>query len=566
MNALPPPAVTEVRTLADIIDRLDANGLVDPVRRRDLVSAVRRVAKWLDRPAEQVPVDPRGLARELDRLHPRTLGVSPKTLANVRAGLSAALALAREGTVKRRRLDGDWQALRDALPREGGSRSRLSRFIGWCSAQGINPAAVDDGAAARFRDWLDQCVGVADPAKTFRTTVASWNRAVREVPGWPTTPLTLPPHRKPRFRVRPQELAPSLAAEIDAYIAWRSGADPLDDSAPTKPWRPHTQVRVRADLELLLACWRARGHDLGHLRSLADVVRPDTVKEMLRHRLERTGGKPDSTMRHCIVTLIAIARHWVKAEAETVEGLRRIQRKLGSAPSGMTEKNRRTLGQFEDPANVRALLALPEALLAEADRMAARGEDRGRAALLAQKGCAIAILLGIPMRLANLTALIWHRHLIEPAGRDGPLLLDVPGELTKTGEPVCVQLPDWVAGLVRRYVREHLPRLCSGPRRHLFPGQDGAKTGNGLSGQIRDIIRKRLGLALTPHQFRHLAAKLMLDADPGSFEAVRRLLGHRSLKITTRAYAALDTARAASVYDQVLARCRQSTENTDAPF
>jgi hypothetical protein len=63
MNALPPPAVTEVRTLADIIDRLDANGLVDPVRRRDLVSAVRRVAKWLDRPAEQVPVDPRGPAR-----------------------------------------------------------------------------------------------------------------------------------------------------------------------------------------------------------------------------------------------------------------------------------------------------------------------------------------------------------------------------------------------------------------------------------------------------------------------------------------------------------------------
>ena len=33
---------------------------------------------------------------------------------------------------------------------------------------------------------------------------------------------------------------------------------------------------------------------------------------------------------------------------------------------------------------------------------------------------------------------------------------------------------------------------------------------------------------LTPHQFRHLSAKILLDAEPGSFETVRQLLGTKT--------------------------------------
>jgi hypothetical protein len=34
----------------------------------------------------------------------------------------------------------------------------------------------------------------------------------------------------------------------------------------------------------------------------------------------------------------------------------------------------------------------------------------------------------------------------------------------------------------------------------------------------------------TPHQFRHLAAKIVLDANAGAYELVRQLLGHKNLQ------------------------------------
>ena len=41
----------------------------------------------------------------------------------------------------------------------------------------------------------------------------------------------------------------------------------------------------------------------------------------------------------------------------------------------------------------------------------------------------------------------------------------------------------------------------------LFPGEsDGHKTKTTLSGQIIDRITKEIGIRVTPHQFRHLAA------------------------------------------------------------
>ena len=49
---------------------------------------------------------------------------------------------------------------------------------------------------------------------------------------------------------------------------------------------------------------------------------------------------------------------------------------------------------------------------------------------------------------------------------------------------------------------------------------------------------------MTAHQFRHLAAKVILDADPGAYESVRQLLGHRNLTTTVNNSAGLDTKRA----------------------
>jgi integrase len=60
--------------------------------------------------------------------------------------------------------------------------------------------------------------------------------------------------------------------------------------------------------------------------------------------------------------------------------------------------------------------------------------------------------------------------------------------------------------------------------------------------------------AITPHQFRHLAAKLYLDEHPEGFETVRRLLGHKSIETTMRFYRELEAALASKRYAAVLER------------
>ena len=64
-------------------------------------------------------------------------------------------------------------------------------------------------------------------------------------------------------------------------------------------------------------------------------------------------------------------------------------------------------------------------------------------------------------------------------------------------------------------------------------------------------------IVLTPHQFRHLGAKNLLDANPGNFEGVKQLLGHKNSK-TPMVYAGINTRRAGrhhyALIEQAVAR------------
>ncbi len=53
-----------------------------------------------------------------------------------------------------------------------------------------------------------------------------------------------------------------------------------------------------------------------------------------------------------------------------------------------------------------------------------------------------------------------------------------------------------------------------------------------MSTRITKTIRRVTGLEINAHLFRHLAVMLWLDANPGSYEAARRLLGHAELSHT----------------------------------
>ena len=83
--------------------------------------------------------------------------------------------------------------------------------------------------------------------------------------------------------------------------------------------------------------------------------------------------------------------------------------------------------------------------------------------------------------------------------------------------------------------------------------EDGTPKGaRSIATLVRTYERKRAGIALSPHQFRHLSAKVLLDAQPGAFEIVRQLLGHKNEQTTVNAYAGIDSRRAARHHQHLI--------------
>jgi integrase len=74
---------------------------------------------------------------------------------------------------------------------------------------------------------------------------------------------------------------------------------------------------------------------------------------------------------------------------------------------------------------------------------------------------------------------------------------------------------------------------------------------------IEKTVLKYVGVRLTPHQFRHLAAKIRLDETPEAFGLVRDLMGHKNMHTTTNFYAGIDTRRAGRAHLELIAKIRR---------
>ena len=80
------------------------------------------------------------------------------------------------------------------------------------------------------------------------------------------------------------------------------------------------------------------------------------------------------------------------------------------------------------------------------------------------------------------------------------------------------------------------------------------KSSRSIATLITTYASKRAGIVMSPHQFRHLSAKVLLDAQPGAFEIVRQLLGHKNQQTTVNAYAGIDSRRAARHHQHLIER------------
>jgi integrase len=541
-------------TLADVLQIVAGAELIG-TRGRDMTSAIRRICEMAGITPAHLATDPPTLRATIAGIRPAAHGVSAKSWSTMRGVFGAALQLAGgiddlgRGCARRHR---GWVPLMRAVARNKRLSNGLAAFANWCSLQDLAPDTVDDAWVQRFLHWLETRSLHPKPRDLVRRVPNVWNEASAMVDFWPKIRLARISYRHPRKRAQWSDISESFRQDAEAYLALRAKPDLFDENAPTRPLARSTLRLQREHIRLAASVFVEKGEVV---EGLNDLIQPERVRTVLRHYHNKANGKPCAFAIGVAKTLIAIARHR-GALPDHVAALKTIAARLPTVPLDLTLKNKALLRQLQSQRTRARLLFLPDDLQGEVTRDLERGRLRF---VEAQVAIAIDILLAVPLRPQNLCSLHWRRHFSEPDGPRGRLMMYIPAEETKgKKQEIVAEIPNEVARRLRWYRRCMLPRLNADLNGFLFVAQGGrVKRQDTITDQIIAAIAKRVGIHMTPHQFRHLGATSYLAANPEDFETVTQMLGHAWSK-TSRIYAGVSSQRAIGAYLRVLFEQREA--------
>jgi len=277
-------------------------------------------------------------------------GVTGTRWRNAKSLLRQALALISPDALPARSravLLPEWSTLLDdptAAPLARG----LARFSKYCSARRITPQDVTQAGFDTFlAELTDNCL-LRNPSETQQTAGKVWNTALDTAPKWPQLKLVIASRRK-NPSLPWTAFQASLGADVDAFLTPRS-ADTVDLSRDTPVLRSSTIEGKRLNPRQFATALVEAGVDAASLRTLDDVIRPETAQRGLEIMLERAGGRTGSHIEHTAYLLLTVARHYVKPGQEVI--VARFMRNLAPPQRGMMQKNRKRLRQLDDPRQV----------------------------------------------------------------------------------------------------------------------------------------------------------------------------------------------------------------------
>jgi integrase len=541
-------------SFADLVRQLDGDPELSEGRRRDMISGLRRVARAIERTPEDIPADPRWLQHRLGKVEPAALGVTPKSWSN--AVSDARAAMARCGIVKRRirrkaDLSEAWRRLWDLVLASGDSslQPALRRFVHFLDAQGVAPLDVTDADTLAYREALVASEISKSPEVAWRAAVNGWNLARRRLPDWPQVVLTLPSRQK-RVRLAEEAYEDTFLADLDRLALALATPDPLAEDGRIKPLRPATIRQYRTQLFRFAADLVGAGVPVAQITDIAALCRPQNAELGLRQMLLRSGNRTNRSISEMAALLRNLAASYCHVDEVDRKALARLAARVALKPqTGMTRKNRTRLLALQNPRTLRQFLLLPERLFAAAKP----GRKPYYRALDRETAVAIAILLACPLRVGNLAEIHLERNIHRPG--DGRAYLVFEEDETKNARRIEFELPPELCRMIDRHLASRCPELCPHGTAWLFPRRDGAAAVDPsvLSERISKTIRRSTGLDVNAHLFRHLAVMIWLDANPGSYEAARRLLGHAELSHTLNLYSGFEASSAARAFSDLVA-------------
>ena len=131
----------------------------------------------------------------------------------------------------------------------------------------------------------------------------------------------------------------------------------------------------------------------------------------------------------------------------------------------------------------------------------------------------------------------------------------------KNGQALEFELQPETLALLDLFLAEHRPQLPGSDGPYLFPGQDGGpKSDNAMREAVSEPLKKHCGLTVSPHLYRHVIAKIVVERDPGMYVAVSRHLGHRSMSTTLGSYLGTETRAASRRLNRMLVEARDNPE------
>jgi integrase len=439
----------------------------------------------------------------------------------------------------------------------------LLPFIRFCIERGLEPEQVQQTTFEEFEATLEQYSTRENRRKKFLAVCATWNEQADHDLRWPEFRVSVC-HRHDRYAVKPELLPATFHQDVDRMLAGSQKVDLLANR-PRKILRPTTVNKLRYSVYRFSSASVQRGMDPQQITSLAALVEPDVTLLGLEFLLQRANGQKRADLYKMATMMHAIARDYVRPDASKLKQLRQMRDnarrdEFGESviQSEMTDKNRNTLRCFEDVELVAAFLGLPDKLLR---RYRCLRVKHRLDAMRLQYALGVELLTFAPIRSCNLATIRLDRNLKTVGhGPNSRVHLVFSAHELKNKRGLEFPLPKSAVALLNIYLREARPMLVRGNSSniYLFPGKcDGHKQSAHMSAQLAHLVLQEVGVRLTAHQFRHLAGFLYLEQNPGCYEVVRKLLGHRSIKTTMTFYACMEQPKAVRVYDGFIERRRE---------
>ncbi len=554
-------------TLADVL-ALTPDMAVSSQARQNMTSAIRTLCRVLDREPRLVPIAAPVFRRLVADASPGAIKLSPSRWRNVKSDARRAIRLSGLGTTEYQAsvpLTEAWERVA-VRASNAAQRSALRRFGRFCSSCQLAPTEVTDGVVVRYAAFLDANQLSKAPARTVKDMIRAWNSFVATDPSGRFAALDSRSASRsytPAWAAMPVGLAADAARFMaESLRPDPFHVDPFGTRAGLRPVRSSTAAQRDRMIRRLAAAEMHAGVPRDELNSLADLVHPDRLQRGLRFFLDRNGGKPGKQVFEMAHLARTIAKYWSRPPEDQLARISEWARNLDQRQDGMTERNRERLRQFGDRAVIHSFLMLPDRMIKVARRM----PINSRSAKLVQTALAIALLTVAPLRIGNLRVLDQGRHFKRAFSLDDPTLqLVISRDEVKNAVDLRFPVPDRIREMLDLYMDLYQPLLTKGhPSTLLFPGRTGASLHEtALRRCITVAIRDECGLHVHPHLFRHLGAFLFLQRNPGQYEPVRQLLGHKSIQTTITFYAGFLNDQAMELYSGVIDSFRR--EDDPAP-